>query len=114
MSEKFAVKPKKEVRDEKIGYIAAALGIMAYVPLVYQVAFKKATHSLHYLWMIIGAVSSVLWMIYGVKNKLLPNIYGSAVVLTILLFLAITKIYYETTGQASHQPGQFLTPGITV
>ena len=103
MPEKFTQKPKQKVQSETVGFIAAIIGVIAYFPLVYQVVFKKATHSLHYLWIALVVISSVLWILYGIKNKLLPNIYGSVIVLGMLALLTVVKFYYESRGEASHQ-----------
>ena len=97
---------------EWVGLVAAGLGILRFVPLALQVTFRKATHSLHYLWLVIGIVAAVMWLLYGLANHLLPNIIGSIAAMVVMVYLGIIKIYYESTGQASHQNNEKPVPVI--
>jgi len=96
-------KPRRELKKEWVGEIAAVIGIIAFIPLVWHVTSKKTTYSLHYAWLIIKIFAAVLWLVYGITNDLPPNITGSVAAIIILTYLLFIKIYYESSGQSIHQ-----------
>ena len=86
-----------------IGLLAAIIGIIAFIPILINTTINKSTHSLHYGWLILKLISSLLWLYYGIKNKLTPTILSSITLILCFIYLISYKYYVECNNLAKHQ-----------
>lgn len=89
-------------RKNIIGMLAVVIGFTALLTLLWRIVFKKSTHSISYIWLILVGVSSILWMCYGLMNQLIFTTVGASLQLIIIIVLFILKRYYEYTKQSLH------------
>jgi MtN3 and saliva related transmembrane protein len=81
---------------ELIGYIAATLTTVAFLPQAIKVIITKETEGIS-LWMyIIFATGVAFWFIYGMIEHIYPIIIANAVTLIFALVILIFKLK-ETT-----------------
>lgn len=96
-------KKDRKLKDEWAGFAAVVLGVIAFGPLIWNTFSYKSTHSLHYGWLILRLITSILWVWYGVANGLVPNVISAAIAIAVFVLLIGAKCYWESNGQAMHQ-----------
>lgn len=90
------------IKSANIGYLAGIIGVIAYVPLLYNAIVNRTTQSLYYYWLFLALLSSSLWLYFGWQNSLTPTINHSTTVLIFLSILIGVKYYHESNGTARH------------
>lgn len=86
-------KNKPKYKQVWVGDIAAVVGIIALIPLVWYVMETQQVRDLHMGWMLLKIIATLCWLYFGIVNKIQPNIISSSCILAILLFLLGMKIY---------------------
>jgi len=80
---------------EILGFMAAILTTMAFVPQVYKAWKEKSTKDISlvmYLAMLIGVI---LWMIYGIYHERPPIVIANAVTTLLVFFMVVLKLKYK-------------------
>ena len=79
---------------DMLGYIAAVIGIIMFVPQVLQCWRTKNTKAVSSLSFALLATASALWATYGVLLKAYPIILVNSVLLILSLFILVLKRKY--------------------
>jgi len=77
-----------------IGYIAAAIGTVVFLPQVIRAWKTKRTKDISLLSFTLLAIVSVLWVIYGILLKSGPLISVNSIILGLTLVLLYLKHKY--------------------
>jgi len=77
---------------EILGYIAAALTTVAFVPQVVLVYKTKNTSSISLLMFLIFNLGLICWGIYGIILHQLPIILANCVTLALAMYILLMKI----------------------
>lgn len=77
---------------ELLGYTAAVLTTVAFVPQVVLVYKTKDTDSISLLMFLIFSVGLFCWMVYGVVLNQLPIILANAITILLSLYILYMKI----------------------
>lgn len=77
-----------------VGYIAAGIGIVMFLPQVIQCWKTKNTKAVSTLSFSLLAASASLWAIYGILLKAYPIILVNSVIATLSLFILFLKRKY--------------------
>lgn len=79
---------------ETIGYIAATLTTIAFVPQVVRIYQTKDTHSISIGMFVIFCSGLICWGIYGIIIRQIPIIVANSLTLTLsgyILFMKLTE-----------------------
>jgi MtN3 and saliva related transmembrane protein len=76
---------------EFVGYVAAILTTIAFVPQVLQIYRTKSAKDVSLAMFLLFTTGVSLWLCYGISIKSVPMIAAN----TITLFLAITILYFK-------------------
>jgi uncharacterized protein with PQ loop repeat len=90
------------MKNVMFGTIASVIGIIAFIPLIYQSTVKKTTSGLTYKWLSLGMLSQFCWIMYGVSNRITPVMMSGFFLISSYIYLSILKYYYEKNGLDSH------------
>lgn len=77
-----------------IGFTAAVIGMVTFLPQVIQCWKTKRTKDISFLSYSMLATSTFLWLIYGLLNNALPIIFANTVILACSLLLLLLKRKY--------------------
>lgn len=77
-----------------LGYVAAGIGIVMFIPQVLQCWKTKDTKAVSFLSFSLLAAASVLWTTYGVLMQAYPIILVNSVLLTLSAFMLFLKRKY--------------------
>lgn len=78
-----------------VGYTAAFLSTITFIPQVFQTWKTKKTKDISFLSIIFIISSTALWVIYGILTKQFPVLITNASIFILGLFLLILKITYK-------------------
>lgn len=81
--------------DTYIGYIAATLTTISFLPQAIQVFKTKNVTSISLGMYCIFTTGVLLWLIYGVLQKDAPIIIANAVTLVLACAILVMKLRYE-------------------
>jgi len=79
---------------EGIGYAAAGIGTVMFLPQVIQCFKTKKTKDISLLTYTLLALSTFLWTIYGVVLMLFPVVLVNSVICMLSIFLLLLKRRY--------------------
>ena len=85
-----------------IGFVATTISALSLLPVVYNTAIKKTTHSINYIYIMLGFLAQVFWIVYAVINKDYPLILLASYLIIVYTIISTSKWYYEKTGQDVH------------
>ncbi len=86
---------KEKHKQEWVGDVAAALGIMAMIPVAWYVTKTGFVRDINIYWMILRLASCILWVYFGCVNNITPNIISGSIVGIIVFYLIIMKILLD-------------------
>ncbi|OGD96568.1 hypothetical protein A3H87_02015 [Candidatus Curtissbacteria bacterium RIFCSPLOWO2_02_FULL_42_37] len=78
-----------------IGFDAAALGTIAFLPQVVKVLMSKETKDISLPTFLIVAATNFLWTIYGILRKDVPLTIANSVIFVSVLVILWAKIKYK-------------------
>ena len=82
------------MKTELLGYVAAVLAAVAFVPQGIKTISSRDTHAIS-LWMyVIFTTSIVLWLIYGIALDAWPIIVSNGIVLPLAAIILAFKVRY--------------------
>lgn len=77
-----------------LGYIAAGIGIVMFLPQAIQVWKTKNTKSISLISFLLFGIASLLWTVYGIIMKAPPIIVVNLVIVVLSAFIVLMKIKY--------------------
>lgn len=77
-----------------IGFIAAGIGTVMFLPQVIQAAKTKQTKDISFLSYSLLATSSFFWTIYGIMTFAMPIILVNVIIFILSLYLLFLKRKY--------------------
>lgn len=77
-----------------LGFIAAGIGIVMYIPQALRISKTKDTKSISLFSFLFVALASVFWLGYGLILSAAPVLVVNFVVLIVSLYIALMKIKY--------------------
>ena len=77
---------------EDIGYMATIIGLVSYLPVVYNVAKTQKTNNFPFETLYFSIVSLILWIIYGIRKSALADIFRGTIFLLIFGYILFVKI----------------------
>ncbi len=80
---------------ELIGYAAATLATLAFLPQVIKSYREKSTKDISLTMYLVFFVGVVLWLIYGIHLNSMPMIIANAITALLALFILILKIKHK-------------------
>lgn len=80
---------------EVIGYLAALLTTISFLPQVFKIYKTKETKSISLSMYIILTLGILLWLIYGLHLNSMPIILANAVTLVSLIYILFMKMKYK-------------------
>ena len=78
-----------------VGFAAAALGMIAFLPQVVKSLKTKKTRDVSFSSFSIVAVTNFLWTIYGVLRRDVPLTLANSVIFVSVLIILWVKIRYK-------------------
>lgn len=75
-----------------IGYIAASLTTLSFIPQMLKVVRDKETQGVSLLMYVMFATGLCLWLLYGVLMESSPIVIANAVTLMLVIPIIVTKI----------------------
>jgi MtN3 and saliva related transmembrane protein len=78
-----------------LGYVAASLTTLSFVPQVARAWRSRSTHDLSGPWLAAFTMGISLWLVYGIAIGDRPVIAANAVTLLLTLTLVVLKIRYR-------------------
>lgn len=76
------------------GILATAIGIISFIPILYQIAITKNTNNFTKTSLLMALVSNILWIVYGVSGKLFTPTLSGVLYFMIYSFILIYKLFY--------------------
>lgn len=80
---------------EIIGYVAAALSSISFLPQVVKTWRTKSARDLSWLMLVIFMLGLVLWEIYGIWIRSMPMILVNLLLLSSASVILVCKIRYD-------------------
>lgn len=80
---------------DMVGYAAAVLGIIMFVPQAVQMWRTKETKAVSLMTFLITFVATLLWLTYGFLTQAKPVILVNSVVAILSLFIIYMKLRYK-------------------
>ncbi|MGE0444287.1 MAG: SemiSWEET family sugar transporter [Vicinamibacterales bacterium] len=80
---------------EAIGFTAAILTSVAFLPQVVKTLRTRQAGDLSILTLLVQNAGVALWFTYGVALDSLPMIFGNGITLTLMLVLLVCKVRYS-------------------
>ena len=77
-----------------IGFFAAILTTVSFVPQVFKIIQTKNTKSISLFMYVVFAIGITLWLTYGVLEKDMPIIWANLVTLVLVAIVLRFKIKY--------------------
>ncbi len=85
-----------------IGFAAATLTTLAFLPQVYKTWRSRSAQDLSYLMLLTFTSGVLLWLVYGLYLQAWPIILANIVTFGLNLWLIILKVHYSRTGKDPH------------
>jgi MtN3 and saliva related transmembrane protein len=79
-----------------IGYVAAFLTTVSFIPQVVQIYKTKNTDSISGLMYLIFCFGVALWLFYGVIISSMPVIIANSITLVLSLYILVMKLKNKT------------------
>jgi MtN3 and saliva related transmembrane protein len=83
---------------ELIGYIAATLTTLAFVPQVWLIWKTRQTEGISFGMYAIFTAGVMLWLIYGLKISSWPIVLANAITLSLSLSILLMKFLFSRSG----------------
>ncbi|PQJ79500.1 SemiSWEET family sugar transporter [Polaribacter porphyrae] len=80
---------------EVLGYLAAILTTISFLPQVFKIYKTKETKSISLSMYIVLTIGILLWLIYGIHLKSLPMILANSITLISLIYILLMKVKYK-------------------
>lgn len=77
---------------EIIGLIASIIGLVSYIPVVYDVSVTQKTNNFPFKTLYLSIISLILWIIYGIQKMAFANIFNGVLFLVMFLYILYVKV----------------------
>jgi len=84
---------------EIIGYFAATLNVVAFIPQLIKILQTKSVRDVSFMMYAIMLVSSISWVIYGVDKGSYPLTISSSIIGMFIISIIILKVKYRNERQ---------------
>ena len=78
-----------------LGFVAAGIGVVMFVPQAYRVYKTKNTKSISLLTFVLSIGTSVCWIIYALLLSAMPILFVNSVVTALSLYIVAMKLRYK-------------------
>ena len=79
---------------ETIGILASIIGLLRFIPIVFEIYKTKKTNNFPYLMLFFALTSTMLWLIYAFVKNSIPLIISAGLALTVYLYIMFMKFRY--------------------
>ncbi len=80
---------------EVLGFVAATLTTMAFVPQVYKAWKEKSTKDISLVMYLVMLFGVILWMIYGIYHESLPITVANAFTAILVFIMVVLKLKHK-------------------
>ena len=80
---------------EMIGFLAASLGVISFLPQVFKIWKSRSAESISSLMYIIYCTSVALWLTYGIMIKSPPLIIANSLVFVLAFSILVMKFLWK-------------------
>lgn len=78
-----------------IGYLAAFLTTISFVPQVVKIYRTRSAHDVSLYMFILFTIGICMWLMYGILQMMWPVILANAITLVLSLSILIMKLKYD-------------------
>lgn len=80
---------------EIIGFFAAILTTISFVPQVIKIYKSKETKSISLTMYVVFSLGILMWLIYGIHLKSMPMIIANAITLILTIYILFMKMKHK-------------------
>jgi MtN3 and saliva related transmembrane protein len=96
--------------SDLVGYIAAALSVMAFMPQAWKIIKTRDTKDLSTPMWILEILAFALWVGYGIAKSALPIVIPNVICFALSLFILVMKLLPE---HKKHAVADKLDPSVS-
>ena len=80
---------------KNLGLLASFLGLLRFIPMVYQIYKTKRTNNFTPTMILLALTSTIFWLVFGFYENILPVIISSVIALFVYLYIVFMKLSYK-------------------
>jgi len=80
---------------EVLGFLAAILTTLSFLPQVIKIYKSKETKSISFAMYVVLSLGVLLWLIYGIHLKSMPMIIANTITLILTIYILFMKIKFK-------------------
>ena len=80
---------------KNLGLLASFLGLLRFIPMVYQIYKTKRTNNFTPTMLLLALTSTIFWLVFGFYEDTLPVIISSVIALFVYLYIVFMKLSYK-------------------
>ena len=80
---------------KNLGLLASFLGLLRFIPMVYQIYKTKRTNNFTPTMLLLALTSTIFWLVFGFYENTLPVIISSVIALFVYLYIVYMKLSYK-------------------
>lgn len=80
---------------EVLGFCAAILTTISFLPQVIKIYKSKETKSISFAMYVVLSLGILMWLVYGIHLKSMPMIIANAITLILTIYILFMKMKYK-------------------
>lgn len=80
---------------KNLGLLASFLGLLRFIPMVYQIYKTKRTNNFTPTMLLLALTSTIFWLVFGFYENTLPIIISSVIALFVYIYIVYMKLSYK-------------------
>ena len=80
---------------KNLGLLASFLGLLRFIPMVYQIYKTKRTNNFTPTMLLLALTSTIFWLVFGFYEDTLPLIISSVIALFVYTYIVYMKLSYK-------------------
>lgn len=80
---------------KNLGLLASFLGLLRFIPMVYQIYKTKRTNNFTPTMLFLALSSTIFWLIFGFYENTLPIIISSLIAFAVYIYIVYMKISHK-------------------
>ena len=80
---------------KNLGLLASFLGLLRFIPMVYQIYKTKRTNNFTPTMLLLALTSTIFWLVFGFYEDTLPVIISSVIALFVYTYIVYMKLSYK-------------------
>jgi MtN3 and saliva related transmembrane protein len=80
---------------EVLGFLAAILTTISFLPQVIKIYKSKETKSISFAMYVVLSLGILMWLVYGIHLKSMPMIIANTITLILTIYILFMKIKYK-------------------